>query len=172
MLECRTALRAQALKLTHNKADADDLLQDTLTRAIERRDLFDGTNMGGWLRVIMRNLFVNSRLLHANKLEHIPLDALEGQPDPDRDAPRRPDHIALPAVAPTQESAVDLADTARRMEGNLSLEQRLALLKVSGEGRSYIDVAAEMSLTTGAIKQRISSGRALMRRLREMEMDE
>ena len=54
-------LRPYALKLTSNRQDAQDLLQDTLMKAFASRDKFkDGTNLKGWLYTIMRNTFITN----------------------------------------------------------------------------------------------------------------
>ena len=55
------ALRAYARSLTRNASDADDLVQETLHKAIRNRDKFrPGTNLRAWLFAIMRNTFFNN----------------------------------------------------------------------------------------------------------------
>ena len=50
------ALRAYGRSLARNPDDADDLVQETLTKAIARAELFHaGTNLRAWLFTIMRN---------------------------------------------------------------------------------------------------------------------
>jgi RNA polymerase sigma-70 factor (ECF subfamily) len=52
-------LQKFAMSLTKNKPDADDLVQSTCLRALEKADLFqDGTNLLGWTSKIMFNIFV------------------------------------------------------------------------------------------------------------------
>ena len=54
-------LRPYALKLTSNRQDAQDLLQETLMKAFASRDKFkEGTNLKGWLYTIMRNTFITN----------------------------------------------------------------------------------------------------------------
>src|SRR5687768_10641190 len=49
-----------ALRLTHNRAEAQDLVQETCLRALRGFERFDpGTNCRAWLLTIMRNLFLN-----------------------------------------------------------------------------------------------------------------
>ena len=49
-----------AYRLTKNQFDAEDLLQDTALKAYRNRERFKkGTNFLGWMRVIMRNTFIN-----------------------------------------------------------------------------------------------------------------
>jgi RNA polymerase sigma-70 factor (ECF subfamily) len=53
-------LRNFALKLTHDKEDANDLVQETVFRAMKYEDKFEhGTNLKGWLYTIMKNIFIN-----------------------------------------------------------------------------------------------------------------
>ena len=55
------ALHRRALRLTRHEADAQDLVQDTATRALERRARFQsGTNLRAWLPTIQRSLFINA----------------------------------------------------------------------------------------------------------------
>lgn len=54
-------LRPYAFTLTKSKEETDDLIQDTLYRALVNMDKFsDGTNIKGWLYTIMRNIFINN----------------------------------------------------------------------------------------------------------------
>ena len=55
------SLKSFAYNFTKNTEDAEDLLQDTLLKAIRYKDNFqDGTNFKGWLFTIMRNIFINN----------------------------------------------------------------------------------------------------------------
>ncbi len=60
VLELQNNLKLFALKLTGNKDDAEDLLQETMLKAIKNRDKYvENVNFKGWLFTIMRNLFIN-----------------------------------------------------------------------------------------------------------------
>lgn len=55
------SLRTYALHFTHDSEDADDLVQDTLLKAITYYNKFaEGTNLKGWLYTIMKNTFINN----------------------------------------------------------------------------------------------------------------
>jgi RNA polymerase sigma factor (sigma-70 family) len=59
--EYQHSMRTYALKFTQDIDDADDLMQDTMIKAIRYFDQFEkGTNLKGWLFTIMRNTFTNS----------------------------------------------------------------------------------------------------------------
>ncbi|RZM09992.1 MAG: RNA polymerase sigma factor, partial [Pedobacter sp.] len=56
----RTALMQSAMKFTQNQEDADDLVQETLIKAIRYESKFiDGTNLSAWLYTILKNTFIN-----------------------------------------------------------------------------------------------------------------
>lgn len=55
------SLKSHALKFTNDVEDANDLVQDTLVKAIRfYKNFQEGTNIKGWLFVIMRNTFINN----------------------------------------------------------------------------------------------------------------
>ena len=64
-------LKRQALKLTKNEDKADDILQDTLYKAIKYQNRYEqGTNLSAWLYTILRNTFydsTNARLKPINR---------------------------------------------------------------------------------------------------------
>lgn len=54
-------LRQLAMKLTKSPDDSDDLIQETLFKALKNKDKFqEGTNIKGWLYTIMKNTFINA----------------------------------------------------------------------------------------------------------------
>ena len=67
--QTETYLRAYAMQLTRNNADADDLYQDTMFRVCKHIDKFQtGTNFKSWVMAIMRNTFINDyRKKHRRK---------------------------------------------------------------------------------------------------------
>src|SRR5690554_3626395 len=65
------SLRMYALRFTRNREDANDLVQDTMLKAITYYDKFkEGTNLKGWLYTIMKNTFINNyrRITKANSV--------------------------------------------------------------------------------------------------------
>ena len=53
-------LKPHAVKLTRDVNDADDLIQETILRALTNEDKFQqGTNIKAWLFTIMKNIFIN-----------------------------------------------------------------------------------------------------------------
>lgn len=55
------SLKYPALKFTHNQADANDLIQDTILKALRNKNKFKkGTNIKAWLYIIMKNTFISN----------------------------------------------------------------------------------------------------------------
>ena len=68
LLGMQSELHRFALKLTADKEEADDLLQETSLKALDNEDKYTpDTNFKGWMYTIMRNIFINnSFFLHGN----------------------------------------------------------------------------------------------------------
>src|SRR5664279_4274891 len=76
LLAALPRLRRYARVLTGDAAQADDLVQDTLARAWEKRRLWAaGSDLRAWLFTIMHNVFVNQRALARHEKHHVSLDA-------------------------------------------------------------------------------------------------
>lgn len=133
------ALRRYARALTRNAETADDLVQDTLVRALRSEHLFHGGEIRSWLFTILTNL-------NRNRL---------------RSLARRPIAKSL-----TDEDAPDLAGPEagyRDIERALALlvdEQRHALLLVVLEGLSYREVAEVQAVPIGTVMSRLARARA------------
>lgn len=73
-------LRRYAVALTLNSADADDLLQDTLLRALSRERQYRGENLSAWLCTIMRRIWFNELKKRRRFAANLPVVGLNGQP--------------------------------------------------------------------------------------------
>jgi RNA polymerase sigma-70 factor, ECF subfamily len=147
-----------ALRLTHNRAEAEDLVQDTCLRAFRSFHRFDpGTNCRAWLLTIMRNLFLNrARRQGREKLES---DLAGGT--------RGLDELAQPLgerATPADEflHTVVHGDVDRALKG-LPLVFREAVVLADLEGLSYREIAEIMGCPVGTVMSRLSRGRALLR---------
>jgi RNA polymerase sigma-70 factor (ECF subfamily) len=133
------ALRRYARALTRNAEAADDLVQDTLVRALRSEHLFHGGDMRSWLFTILTNL-------NRNRL---------------RSLARRP---ALSVLE--DDDAADMAGPeagGRDIERALALlvdDQRTALLLVVLEGLSYREVADVQGVPIGTVMSRLARARA------------
>ena len=141
-------LRRYARALTGNAVRADDLVQDTLERALGKWSLWRPGNLRAWLFSIMHNLFVNQA--RSPRLVDYPGD--EALPD-------------LPTRA-TQNDALELRDFAHSLS-RLPEEQREVVLLVALEDLSYGDTAKVLGVPVGTVMSRLSRGRERLRALLE-----
>jgi len=143
MLALEPNLRAFAMSLSGSADRADDLVQETLLRAISKIDTFQpGTNLGAWLTTILRNCFLSDLRKHRNEVE----DADSFYAQTLRSAPER-------------EGLLEFKEF-RAALGAIPFDQREALLLVGAAGFSYEDTATICRTTTGTIKSRINRARS------------
>ena len=148
---CVPALRRFARALTHDADLADDLVQDSLERAIRKRDLWRPTgSLRGWLFRILVNVYRNELRARRRIPAGLPLDI----------------GVSEPSVPAPQYARLALAETARAMHA-LPSEQREALLLVAVEGMSYAEAAAVLDIPSGTLMSRLARGRAALRRATE-----
>ena len=144
-------LRRYARSLVRNGVDAEDLVQDALVRAYEKRASFrGGANIRNWLISILHNTHVD-RLRAARARRSDAMDVLDEQ------------SAVLPAA---QEEAVHLSDIRRAFLA-LPEEQRAALHLVAVEELSYQEAAEALQIPVGTLMSRISRARARLRALGE-----
>lgn len=138
-------LRRYARALVGDRDGADDLVQDTLERAVRKFHLWRPGDLRAWLFSIMHNVFVNQ--LKARKI-----------------APEvEIDEATIAAPIPTANS-VDILDLQRALQC-LAPEQREVLLLVALEDMTYADVSNALGIPIGTVMSRLSRGREKLRRL-------
>lgn len=155
--------RAALILCGGDRADADDLTQDTMLKAYKGIDRFrPGSDAKAWLLTILRRSHVDrarspgTRAAPARSLESMGVDP----PEPPRAEPtdraavwERPD-VALAAFSDQQ--VIDAL-------GRLPEEIRLTLLLVDVEGLDHADAAAILEVPEGTIKSRAHRGRGMLR---------
>ncbi len=141
-------LRRYARRLTGNTADAEDLVQDCLVRALVNWHRFEqGSNLRAWLFTVMRNLHVNSFRRPSRHEIAMPIDELEA---------------ACPLRPPAQEAAIEMRDFMRAFE-RLSPARRDTVVFVGWDGMSYDEAAARLGVPTGTVRSRLSRARDELR---------
>jgi len=141
-------LRRYALALLRDRIRADDLVQDTLERALRKFTLFrHGSDLRAWLFAIMHNVFVNQVRSTAHRMQ-VDLDDVE-------------DHEVSTASA---EDSTALRDLLGALDG-LASEQREVLLLVGLEQLSYDETAKVLNVPIGTVMSRLSRGRERLRAL-------
>lgn len=141
-------LRRYARALLADGQQAEDLVQETLARALDRLQLWRrGSDMRAWLFTIMHNQYINDC----------------------RRAGRRPDTLSLQQEGmpePRSGNRADQQADLRDIETGLMLlpdEQRTVLLLVSLEGLSYRQTARVLGIRTGTVMSRLHRGRERLR---------
>jgi RNA polymerase sigma-70 factor (ECF subfamily) len=148
-------LRAFAVSLTASSDQADDLVQETMVRALTHIDQFKpGTNLRAWLFTILRNQFTSEyrrRRWVIDDSDGIYVDALK--------------------TLPQQSSWLELQEL-RGALAKLSPEQREAVVLVGASGTTYEEPAAICNCAIGTIKSRVNRGRSRLAELLSIETTE
>jgi RNA polymerase sigma-70 factor (ECF subfamily) len=146
LVELIPRLRRYARALVGDRASADDLVQDTLERALSKLHLYrHGTDLRAWLFTVMHNVHVN-RVRAAR-----PTDPL------DDDMPELAQRAA-------QGDALVVRDLERAIDA-LPLAQREVLLLVALEDLSYEETARVLAIPIGTVMSRLARARDKMRML-------
>jgi len=141
-------LRRYARALTGDAVLADDLVQDTLARAIEKFALWRaGSDLRAWLFSVMHNTFVN-QLRGRHATEVLETDDLEARP-------RVSDGV--------------LIDLEKCLRG-LPAEQREIILLIGLEEMSYAEAAQALGVPQGTVMSRLSRARARLAALMSGEV--
>lgn len=152
MLALQPQLRAYAMSLSRSADRSDDLVQETLLRAISKIDSFrPGTNLGAWLTTILRNCYLSDLRRRRHEVE----DADGCYSEALRSAPEQEGHLEYREFC-----------SALRA---IPFDQREALMLVGAAGLSYEDTATLCRTTTGTIKSRINRARARLAALLSIE---
>lgn len=136
------SLRAFAWSLARNPSDADDLVQETLTKAWTYREKYEaGTNLRAWLFTILRNTWYSTIAKRGREVADE-----EGR------------HAASLTAEGSQEWAVELT-ALREALNELPPEHREAIVLVGAAGLSYEEAAEIAGCALGTIKSRVNRAR-------------
>jgi len=140
-------LRRYARALTADASAADDLVQDTLERALVKQSLWrEGSDLRAWLFTVMHNVFIN-QVRSAAVSRTLPLD----------------DSFAdQPQLQSTDRLEIRDLDAALQA---LPEEQRTVVLLVGLEQMTYEETARVLEVPIGTVMSRLSRGRERLRRL-------
>lgn len=140
-------LRIYALSLTRDRDAADDLVHDTVVKALTGRNSFQpGTNLAAWLFRIQRNEFISGL---RRRRPTVPVDTAIAE------------SLSHP---PHQDSGLIMREFMSAF-GKLAAAQREALLLAVLEGLPYETIADHTGVSVGTVKSRISRARDTLERL-------
>jgi RNA polymerase sigma factor (sigma-70 family) len=146
-------LRRYARALTRSADRADDLVQETLLRAVAKAHLWQqGTDIRAWLFTIMHNQYVN--MVRRAIREEATIDI---------------EQMSSSLVATTDPTASRQLRELERALGRLPGDQREVILLVGLEGLSYEAAAQILGVPVGTVRSRLSRGRDALRRLMDLE---
>jgi RNA polymerase sigma-70 factor, ECF subfamily len=152
MLSAVPRLRAFAISLCSNVDKADDLVQETLLRALSHIDQFEpGTNMSAWLFTILRNLFRSDYRKRRREVEDDDgsyAESLKSQPE--------------------QTGRLELHELPAAL-AQLPPDQREAVILVGASGLSYEEAADICRCPIGTIKSRVNRARGRLAQLLSIE---
>ena len=145
-------LRRYARVLTGDGNRADDLVQETLARAWEKRRLWAaGSDLRAWLFTIMHNVFVNQRALARREKLQLSLD----------DGGEGNEAWQIPVRA-AQYTRVELIELMQHV-GRLPTDQREVLLLAAVEELRYEEIATVLGIPIGTVMSRLSRAREKLR---------
>ena len=148
IIDTMPSLRAFARTLANDRDRADDLVQETVVKALSNLDRFTaGTNIRAWLFTILRNHFFSELRKQRREIADV-----EGK------------HAAQLTTRATQIEKVEFGDFRKALL-KLPSEQREALILVGPAGFSYEEAAGICCCAVGTIKSRVNRART---RLSEM----
>jgi RNA polymerase sigma-70 factor (ECF subfamily) len=160
------ALYRNALRLTGNPNDAEDLLQDTYLRAYRFFYQYQpGTNAKAWLFRIMNTVFLNDYRRKVRQGETISYDGLEdfylyNRLVEDGSGGERPE-IADPQKAVLEQLDIE---TIQRAIAALPIEFRDTVALATLEELSYQEIADALDIPVGTVRSRLSRGRRLLQK--------
>lgn len=139
----RDRLYRFALRLTRHPSDAEDLVQSTMLRALEKRSYFqEGTNLFNWTSRVMFNIFVSQYRREKRIAARHEAAFTEAQV----------------TTQPAQETVTDLSHMRDCMK-RLSKPHREMLVMVCISGLQYEEVSQRLRIPVGTVRSRLSRAR-------------
>lgn len=143
-----------AYRFTGNRADAEDLVQETFFKAYRAFDRFqEGTNCKAWLLTILRNTYLD----RAKKMAKEPPTEAWDEATSAQDGSQ----LAAAEVESVLDGSLE-AEVEQALQ-SLSPQHRLAVILADLEEMSYEDIAKGLGCPVGTVRSRLHHGRALLR---------
>jgi RNA polymerase sigma-70 factor (ECF subfamily) len=145
--EVNPLLEGFALKLTQDREKAQELVQETVVRALRYKDRFVvGTNFKAWITTMMRNIFLNQRRnWKRRKTESVPHDSL---------------YYQLNGVYTTDNQGIHRIEFQEILSAIKGLEDKIRRpFWMHYQGYAYEEIAQELDIPLGTVKSRIFKAR-------------
>jgi RNA polymerase sigma-70 factor (ECF subfamily) len=146
LIGLRQQLYYFALSLTRDRDNAQDLLQESMLRALNNRDKFaDNTNFKAWIYTIMRNTFINDH--RRGKRTELLMNSVE------RDYTRA-SRVETPASTESTMKMREIRNSLERLDDTFREP-----FQMHHEGYKYHEIADKLSIPIGTVKSRIHQAR-------------
>lgn len=144
-----TGLRRYALMLSGNSVDADDLVQETLTKVLAQLKSWNEVrDLRSYLFTVLHNVYIDDTRRSARFKHAVPIE----------------DAVSLLSTPATQQKRLEIRDLTVALS-KLPLDQRQVVLLVGFEGMSYTEAASTLGIPIGTVMSRLSRGRESLRKL-------
>jgi RNA polymerase sigma-70 factor (ECF subfamily) len=157
-------LFSSALRMTRNRADAEDLVQETFLKGWRSFHTFqEGTNLRAWLFRIMTNTYINKYNAKQRRPLETELDEVE-----ELFLYRRMGAVDQSQIAPSAEDQMlnlFTDDEVKRALEDLPEQFLLPVLLSDVEGFSYKEIAEMLETPIGTVMSRLHRGRKLMQKM-------
>jgi RNA polymerase sigma-70 factor (ECF subfamily) len=140
--DAKVVLKPFAIKLTRNVTEAEDLVQETILKAISNYNKFqEGTNLKAWLYTIMKNIFINEyrKKLRSNIIS---------------DATPNSFYLNVSSNITNQAERIFVMEDINKALLKISVELRVPFL-MHYKGYKYQEIAEKLNLPLGTVKSRI-----------------
>lgn len=157
VINSRKMLYAKALSLFRSTEKAEDIVQDTMLKALTNKDKFsEGTNLRGWLYTILRNTFINDY----NRSVRYPTYLRDNFSD----------HVAASYQKVEGNAGVANIKMEEIQKALANIDEKFSkAFMLHFEGYKYEEIAEQLQLPIGTIKTRIHKARLMLQeQLREM----
>lgn len=145
VLEYINSLYNLSLRMTQNKEDAEDLVQEAVLRAYRFYHKFDrGTNFKAWIMTILRNIYINQYRKRIKEPVKVEFEGVE-------------DFISLPEISGVQEEI--FSETIKSSIDKLPEELRTTTTLFYVDGFSYKEIAKIMNCPVGTVMSRLYTAR-------------
>lgn len=160
LIEHMDLMFAVAMKLTRNVDDAEDLVHNTVVKALRFHDKFrEGTYIKAWLLTILRNTYINQYRQKVRRPTSVELsgneESHESYPDP---------NVTYQPESDKYSDVLELlGDKVRIAVDTLPIEFRKVVILADVEDRSYKDIAEILECPIGTVMSRLFRGRKILR---------
>ncbi len=147
VLPLKNVLYRLALRITMNREEAEDVVQDTLMKVWDKRDSLDNIDsIEAYSLTICRNIALDTTKRAARSNESLDRENIEPQ-------------VSSLAAPDERAEQKDMLDMVRRIVDSLPEKQRVCMQLRDFEGKSYKDIATVLSITEEQVKVNIYRAR-------------